>query len=42
MDRANLAVDTHMQGAQFLQGAHEAREDRKSRMLAHKRNGGDA
>ena len=41
MDRANLAVDTHMQGAQFLQGAHEAREDRKSRMLAHKRNGGE-
>jgi hypothetical protein len=41
MDRANLAVDTHMQGAQFLQGAHEAKEDRKSRMLAHKRNGGE-
>jgi hypothetical protein len=42
MDRANLAVDTHMQGAQFLQDAHNANEDRKSRMLAHNRSGGDA
>ena len=42
MDRANLAVDTHMQGAQFLQDAHNAEADRKSRMAAHKRNGGDA
>jgi hypothetical protein len=41
MDRANLAVDTHMQGAQFLQDAHNAEQDRKSRMQAHKRNGGE-
>jgi hypothetical protein len=42
MDRAKLGVDTHMQGAELLQGAHDAEQDRKNRMQAHKRNGGEA
>lgn len=41
MDRTKLAIDTHMQGAQLLQDTHNAEADRKSRMQAHKRNGGE-
>ena len=42
MDRRKLAVDTHMQGAQLLQDTHNAEADRKSRMQAHNRNGGNS
>ena len=42
MDRRKMAVDAHMQGAELLQGAHDAEQDRRNRMQAHNRSGGNA